>query len=93
MFIDTLTMKLFIIKILQVVVDKFIDGLRIEAVQLEVRRGQPKHLEEGELVNKAVEARCARELKESRYNKPFLHKLFLTKVHFYYFKKWPKINF
>ena len=68
-------MKLFIIKILQVVVDKFIDGLRIEAVQLEVRRGQPKHLEEGELVKKAVEARCARELKRSRYNKPFLHKV------------------
>ena len=74
-------------------VDKFIDGLRIEAVQLEVRRGQPKHLEEGELVKKAVEARCARELKRSRYNKPFLHKLFLTEIHFYYFKKWPKINF
>ena len=74
-------------------VDKFIDGLRIEAVQLEVRRGQPKHLEEGELVNKAVEARCARELKESRYNKPFLHKLFLTEVHFYYFKNGQKSIF
>lgn len=30
----------------EVVVDKFIDGLRSEAVQLEVRRGHPKDLEE-----------------------------------------------
>ena len=44
-------------KFSQVVVDKFIDGLRIEAVQLEVRRGHPKNLEEGEHARKAVGVR------------------------------------
>lgn len=32
----------------EVVIDRFVDGLRSEAVQLEVRRGHPKNLEEGE---------------------------------------------
>lgn len=44
----------------EVVVDKFIDGLRSEAVQLEVRRGHPRDLEEG----KAWEKRGWEKLRE-----------------------------